>query len=236
MAPVKCSIFPLSSSQALVAQAEQISKSLKKLGFSTKIDTTSVTIGRRYDEWMNREWIDMLVPMRLVFPSPSLSILIRLRRTALCLRLWLSVREIRCSRYELERDVDDDSRFVFLSRILFPLWPIWSTERRPGSMSLRCIPRLRSRIRNKSPILGCCLFVDISLLLLSFESNTMKDEYCEWLFNRIRTKKEKTNVFSKEWNFYGVFINLLNCIPRRPIRWKNWNCVPSKNECSFLSI
>lgn len=55
VAPVKCSIFPLSSSQALVAQAEQISKSLKKLGFSTKIDTTSVTIGRRYDEWMNRE-------------------------------------------------------------------------------------------------------------------------------------------------------------------------------------
>ncbi|KAK8791157.1 hypothetical protein WA158_005788 [Blastocystis sp. Blastoise] len=48
VAPVKCSIFPLSNSALLQPIAESISRDIKDLGFSTKIDTTSASIGRRY--------------------------------------------------------------------------------------------------------------------------------------------------------------------------------------------
>ena len=47
-APIKATVFPLMAKPDLVAKAEDVARSLRKIGLSNTIDTTGTSIGKRY--------------------------------------------------------------------------------------------------------------------------------------------------------------------------------------------
>ena len=48
VAPIKCTIFPLVNNAEMNAVSHEIYKSLTKLAVSVKLDTTAISIGKRY--------------------------------------------------------------------------------------------------------------------------------------------------------------------------------------------
>jgi glycyl-tRNA synthetase (class II) len=48
VAPFKCGVFPLSANKELFPPLHRLDAVLTEAGISTKLDTTSVSIGRRY--------------------------------------------------------------------------------------------------------------------------------------------------------------------------------------------
>jgi glycyl-tRNA synthetase len=48
VAPIKCTIFPLVNNEDMNNASHEIYKSLTKIGVSVKLDTTAISIGKRY--------------------------------------------------------------------------------------------------------------------------------------------------------------------------------------------